>query len=98
MRKPIQAGDLCTVISGMSGSASPNIGLVVEVISRVYECPKYGVIWRCKAEFAVRVSNNRPLVPNDMADFAQDWLKKIEPPKTSSTDQTTTEIQEELKA
>ena len=86
--KPIQAGDLCKVISGMRGEASPNIGLIVEVIHRVFECPQLGVLWRCKAEFAVRARDDRALVPGGLADFAQSWLQKIEPPPVDTTTKT----------
>jgi predicted RNA-binding Zn-ribbon protein involved in translation (DUF1610 family) len=77
--RPISAGDMCRVISGYTGAASPNIGLIVEVIHRVYECPQLGIIWRCQAEFAVRDRADRSLVPGGLADFSQDWLKRIEP-------------------
>ena len=87
-KEPIKAGDLCHVISGLNGTASPNIGLVVRVIHRVYECPQLGVIWRCEAEFAVRARDDLSLVPGGIADFAQDWLKKINPPPLPATEQT----------
>ena len=92
MNKPIQAGDMCIVISGMTGTASPNIGLIVQVIHRVYECPQLGIIWRCKAEYAVRAEEGRTLVPGGLADFANDWLRKIDPPKTVTTETTNEEI------
>ena len=79
MKKPIQAGDLAEVISGMLGAKSPNKGLVVKVLQRVYECPAYGVIWRCEAEFAIQHDTTRTIAPGLM-DFAQDWLRKIAPP------------------
>lgn len=53
MKQPIKAGDLAEVISGMLGKDSPNIGLVVRVINRVFDCSTYGIIWRCDAECAV---------------------------------------------
>lgn len=69
------------VVSGMLGAASPNIGLVVRVVNRVYECPQYGPIWRCEAEYATRgPSTALSKVPAYFTDFAQDWLRKIEPP------------------
>jgi hypothetical protein len=82
--RPISAGDMCCVISGMTGAASPNIGLIVEVIHRVYDCPQLGVLWRCKADYAVLAPNTGAdkvgsLVPGGLADFAQSWLKRIEP-------------------
>ena len=79
MNKPIQAGDLAEVISGMLGEKSPNKGLIVKVIHRVYECQQLGVIWRCEAEYAVQHDTTRVTAPG-VLDFAQDWLRKIEPP------------------
>lgn len=79
MSKPIQAGDLCEVISGMLGEKSPNIGLIVTVVSLVGEHSQYGRIWRCEAEFAERGQAPTVKVPGVMSDFAQDWLRKIEP-------------------
>ena len=75
---------MCVVIFGLSGKDSPNIGLIVEVIHRVFECPQLGIIWRCRAEYVVRARDDRSLVPGGLADFAQSWLKKIEPPTTDS--------------
>lgn len=81
MKQPIKAGDLAEVISGMLGKDSPNIGLVVRVINRVFDCSTYGIIWRCDAEYAVRgPSDVSSKVPMKYTDFAQDWLRKIEPP------------------
>lgn len=78
VKKPISAGDMCRVVSGMRGEDSPNINLIVQVIHRVYECPQLGVIWRCEAEFAERDRDDRALVPGGLADFAQDWLVRID--------------------
>ena len=81
MKQPIKAGDLAEVIGGMLGVNSPNLGLVVRVHMRVYECPQYGPIWRCEAEYAIRGPSDKVTkVPPAYTDFAQDWLKKIEPP------------------
>lgn len=41
MNSPIQAGDLCRVVWGALGSASPNIGLIVKVIAFLGEHSKY---------------------------------------------------------
>jgi hypothetical protein len=77
--KPLQAGDLAEVISGMLGDKSPNKGLIVKVIHRVYECPELGVIWRCEAAFGIQHDTTRVATPG-VLDFAQSWLRKIEPP------------------
>lgn len=80
MNQPIQAGDLCVVLRGYTGINSPNVGLIVKVVSRIYECPELGVLWRCEAQYGTRVRDDRIEVPTGYMDFAQDWLKKIEPP------------------
>lgn len=85
MKRPIQAGDICVVVGGYKGKDSPNLGLIVEVIHRVYECPQLGILWRCSAEFVERARDDRALVPGGIADFAQSWLKKIEPPEPAPT-------------
>ena len=88
----IKSGDLCEVIGGMHGDKSPNLGLIVSVISFRGEHSKFGRIWRCKAEYAElgqpggKLDENGNLIVGKgitvgEADFAQDWLKKIEPPK-----------------
>ena len=92
MSKPIQAGDLCEVISGMLGDKSPNIGLIVTVVSFVGDHSKYGRIWRCEAEYAERGQIPTVKVPGEMSDFSQHWLRKIEPPKTSKTSNTDKEV------
>lgn len=79
MNPPISAGDLAEVVSGHQAAASPNIGLIVRVLHFVGEHSRHGRIWRCEAEYA---SLHQPgvSVPPGQADFAQAWLRKIEPP------------------
>ena len=79
MNTPIKAGDLAEVISGALGLNSPNIGLIVRVLAFRGEHSKFGRIWRCEAEYA-ELAQPGVNVPSGTADFAQDWLKKIEPP------------------
>lgn len=81
MQEPIKSGDLAEVISGSKGKDSPNIGLIVRVDKMVFECPVLGKIWRCSAEYAetIRLGPNCTCPPG-MADFAQSWLRKINPP------------------
>lgn len=79
MTSPIKAGDLCEVISGMEGSQSPNIGLIVQVLAYRGDHSQHGRIWRCEAQYAVLGQPGRD-VPPGAADFAQNWLRKIEPP------------------
>lgn len=92
MKQPIKAGDLCVVISGMLGEKSPNKGLIVKVVSRIYECPQLGVLWRCEAEYAIQHDTTRVITPGYL-DFAQDWLKKIEPPKLTKTTEEKLELE-----
>lgn len=84
-KEPIKAGDLCHVISGLKGTASPNIGLVVRVISLQGEHSQHGRVWRCEAEYGERGQPGMDVPPGHM-DFAQDWLKKIEPPPLPATE------------
>lgn len=93
MNQPIKAGDLAEVISGSEGNNSPNIGLIVKVIFFSGEHSMYGNIWRCEAEYAEKSSPGIK-VPTGQADFAQSWLRKIEPPSTVKD--RTKEIEHEL--
>lgn len=79
MQEPIKAGNLAEVVSGMQGTDSPNIGLIVKVIKYVGDEITLGRIWRCEAEYAQRIQE-RPSIPNRYVDFAQSWLRKINPP------------------
>lgn len=79
MSEPIKAGDLAEVIDGLQGKDSPNIGLIVRVLRYAGEHSKHGRIWRCEAEYAV-LGQTGVNVPVGAADFAQAWLRKIEPP------------------
>lgn len=92
MNEPIKAGDMAEVISGMNGADSPNKGLIVVVKQLVYECPQLGRIWRCEAEYAERIVRGPGCTcPPGQADFAQSWLRKIEPPKGPGQQVTTRE-------
>lgn len=79
MNEPIKAGDLAEVVSGLLGTDSPNIGLIVKVIKYVGDEATLGRIWRCEAEYGQRIQE-RPNIPNGYVDFAQSWLRKINPP------------------
>jgi hypothetical protein len=87
MSTPIKAGDLCEVISGLLGLNSPNIGLIVRVLAFRGEHSQHGRIWRCEAQYA-ELGQPGVNVPPGEADFAQDWLKKIEPPTSTKTTDT----------
>ena len=91
MSLPIKKGDLCEVISGMLGAQSPNIGLIVQVKAFRGEHSQHGRIWRCEAQYAELGQPGVNVPPGD-ADFAQDWLKKIEPPAKTDTTTKTNEL------
>lgn len=78
MNEPIKAGDLAEVIGGLSGAASPNLGLIVRVLAYVGDHSVHGRIWRCEAEYA-ELGQPGVDVPPGAADFAQDWLRKLPP-------------------
>ena len=83
MNKPISAGDLAVVTSGLLGEQSPNIGLIVKVIKYVGDEITLGRIWRCEVDYGQRLINN-PKIPIGYLDFAQSWLKRIDPPALSN--------------
>lgn len=89
MSEPIKAGDLAEVVNGLWGKESPNLGLIVRVLSYVGDHSKFGRIWRCEAEYAVIEQIAK--VPPGTADFAQSWLRKIEPPAQEGTTTSTTD-------
>lgn len=86
---PISAGDRAEVIWGVLGEKSPNLGLIVKVLSYIGDDPVFGRIWRCEAEYAEMWKDQEGAndaarsrkSPPGTADFAQSWLRKIEPPK-----------------
>lgn len=103
MSSPIHSGCMAEVIGGVLGDKSPNLGLIVKVLKYVGDDPAYGRIWRCEAEYAQQwrhmpESNVTKTIsgPPGTADFAQDWLRKIEPPPI--TDSTTTSETKEITA
>ena len=95
MSTPIKAGDLAEVIGGLTGEHSPNLGLIVKVLTLRGQHSWLGNIWRCDAQYAVQAQPGID-VPPGTTDFAQQWLKKIEPP--SQTDSTTTNVSKEITA
>ena len=80
MKEPIKAGDLAVVVDGLLGKDSPNIGLVVTVRQYVGDEVTFGRIWRCETEYGERIQK-RDSVPLGLTDFAQSWLRKIQPPQ-----------------
>lgn len=89
LKEPIKAGDLCEVIWGNTGQDSLNIGLEVMVEKLRGEHSEHGRIWECRGkhpmEFHQGGIQSGALQVGETADFAASWLKKIEPPvKTKS--------------
>lgn len=80
MSAPLKAGDLAEVVGGLLGAKSPNLGLIVQVVNCVGEHSKHGRIWACDAEYAERGQQGTRDYAPGLVDFAQDWLRKIEPP------------------
>lgn len=77
MNEPIKANDLCEVIDGLLGAASPNLGLRVTTLHREGEHTLYGPIWLCQAEYVERAMDGTRNPPPGTAHFAQAWLKKV---------------------
>ena len=44
----------------------------------------FGRIWRCETEYGERIQK-RDSVPLGLTDFAQSWLRKIQPPPLKQT-------------
>lgn len=84
MKEPIKAGDLAEVVGGLLGEKSPNLGLIVKVVSLRGEHSQLGRIWACDAEYATKGQQGTDQLPGNLVDFAQDWLRKIEPPPLPS--------------
>jgi hypothetical protein len=80
MQEPIKAGDLCEVIGGMGRGKSPNLGLIVKVVAFRGEHSQLGRMWRCEAPEVQQLSDAGTYIRTGWADFAQVWLKKINPP------------------
>lgn len=93
MSEPIRAGDLAVVVSGLMGDASPNIGLIVRVVHFHGEHSQYGRIWTCEAEYGHRGQSGTDKIPSGHLDFAQSWLKKIEPPAPTDTQVTNRDLE-----
>lgn len=105
MSAPIQAGDECIVIGGALGERSMNKGRRVIVTGRngaelilhtAEGFRSFGQVWRCRSQDGLPFVRHDPTafpdVPPDRADFAADWLQKVdpEPPKAVTTDKEVT--------
>lgn len=93
MKKPLSAGDVCEVIGGFQ-KKSPNLGIRVTIISRTYgeggsNHWEHGPIWRCSGSGIKLLKTDGTMTTSDWADFAQDWLRRIDDePKSNHTTQT----------
>lgn len=79
MSAPLQAGDLAEVVGGLGRGKSPNIGQRVKVVSFQGEHSQHGRIWRCTGDGVQQLTDAGTYVVTGWADFAQSWLRKIEP-------------------
>lgn len=91
MKKPLSAGDVCEVIGGFQ-KKSPNLGLMVTVVSRIYGVGgsdhwEHGPIWRCSGKGIQIRQTEGPRTVADQADFAAKWLRRIDevPPTTTKS-------------
>jgi len=89
MNRPIQAGDMCVVINGLLGDKSPNIGLIVIVKQYLGDEKSLGRVWRCETDYAETIKLHNAPTPPGTADFAQSWLRKIEPDAGPGVSETT---------
>ena len=80
MTRPIKAGDLCEVVGGLGQRKSPNLGLRVTVVCFQGEHSRFGRIWRCAGDGVQQLTDAGTYAVTGVADFAQDWLRLIEPP------------------
>ncbi len=84
MSEPIKAGDNCLVIGGLGKTKSPNVGLIVKVISRQFgalgdDHSKFGPVYRCSGEGVTQLADSGAYLVVGWADFPKDWLQKIKP-------------------
>jgi hypothetical protein len=81
--RPIQKGDICKVISGLSRSKSPNIGKTVTVGERQYGThgadSRFGPVVRCEGDGIVQFGEGGGYVVKGWADFPVAWLERIDP-------------------
>lgn len=90
MKEPIKSGDMAEVVGGLGRSKSPNLGLRVKVVAFQGEHSQHGRIWTCTGEGVSQLTDAGTYQVTGVADFAQDWLRKIEPdappPEVTTTD------------
>ena len=85
MTRPISAGDVCVVVGALGRSKSPNIGRQVTVSSAQGEHSHFGRIWRCEGAGIQQLADSGGYVTTGWADFAADWLQRIDPENLSDS-------------
>jgi hypothetical protein len=79
MKKPLSAGDICKVVGGLGRHKSPNLGLIVTIVSSIGEHSVHGRMFHCKGDGIKQLSDGGSYVVTNAADFAGAWLERIEP-------------------
>ena len=88
MTAPIQSGDIAEIIEGALGNQGPNIGKLVTVGKLQGEHSRHGRIWRVHG---VGLTTEYGATGSEL-DCAASWMRKIEPPKTVQSTDTTNEV------
>ncbi|GEM_PF-3967378 len=96
-RQPLNPKDICRVVGGQGQRKSPNLGKTVTVVRRMIgnhgdDHSVYGPIYRCEGPGIMQLGDAGNYVEMGWADFAADWLLKIEP-DALLPEGTTTEIE-----
>ena len=86
MNRPLQAGDVCMVVQGMTRRKSPNLGLRVTITKRVYgnmgmDHSTMGPVYRCKGAGVKQMDDSGNFVELGWADFPGIWLYRVDPPE-----------------
>jgi len=84
MKEPLKAGDVCKVVGGQGRGKSPNLGKTVTIVHRVYgdhgaDHSRYGPIYSCSGTGVMQLSDAGGYITTGQADFAGDWLERINP-------------------
>ena len=98
MKEPLKAGDMAVVVGGLGRSKSPNLGLTVSVGQRIFgaygaDHSVHGPVHRCTNPEDKQIDDSGQYKVSGWADFPDAWLKKIEPPTTSTNVKTAKELE-----
>ncbi len=91
MKEPLKNGDMAEVVGGLGRAKSPNLGKIVTVGMRIFgahgaDHSQFGPVHRCSGDGVVQLGDTGEYIMTGWADFPDAWLRKIEPPKlTTST-------------